>query len=226
MYYPVTCVDNFYSNPNKVREFALSLEYTKEEKYLYPGKRSKPLHEVDMNFFNMFTKKVLSLFHNLNPALPPVNCIIESQFQIIEPGAYEKINEGWVHSDKDIMSGIIYLTPDMSLDCGTTLYRPKKEHSYTLPINSEWKRDQYLNYKKDNEDIYLEKLRENNNMFEEVIKFSNVYNRLITYDSFYFHKESKFFSKNKTPRLTQVFFIHNVFTDNFPIPSSRRFDIV
>ena len=58
MRFPTLCVDDFYINPEKVRDFALSLEYSKPEG-IYPGERTKYLHEIDKKFFHQFCEKLL-----------------------------------------------------------------------------------------------------------------------------------------------------------------------
>ena len=40
MKFPITCYDNFYENPDYIREFALSLDYSPESG-TFPGVRSK-----------------------------------------------------------------------------------------------------------------------------------------------------------------------------------------
>ena len=66
MLFPITCVDDFYSEPDNIRDFALSLEYGKDELSNFPGQRTKMLHEIDSYFFNIFCEKIFSLFFNLS----------------------------------------------------------------------------------------------------------------------------------------------------------------
>ena len=54
---PTSCVDDFYNDPHKVRDLALSLDYSNEDGN-YPGVRSKSLHEIDPYFFDNFCKKI------------------------------------------------------------------------------------------------------------------------------------------------------------------------
>lgn len=224
MYYPITCVDNFYTRPDEVREFALSLDYEKES-VSYPGKRTKHLHLINPDFFDVFCRKFMSLFHDFE-ANQNVTWEIDTQFQIIEPDEIHTINEGWIHRDPGILSGVIYLTPDIPLDYGTSFYRPKKEYRYAKIINCDHKDEYYFSQNKNlNVDFYQQKLRENNDRFEQVAKFSNIYNRLITFSGGYYHKEDKLYTKNTSPRLTQFFCVRKVGSSYFPIPASRRPDI-
>ena len=52
MYYPLYYTTNFFDNPDEIRQWAMSLEFTKPEDGLYPGARTKLLHELDTNFFD------------------------------------------------------------------------------------------------------------------------------------------------------------------------------
>ena len=58
----------------------------------------------------------------------------------------------------------------------------------------------YLNYFLKNKEIADSK-------FEKVIEVENVYNRLVFYDSTYFHTVNHFYVNDFEDRLTQPFFI-------------------
>ena len=61
-------------------------------------------------------------------------------------------------------------------------------------------------------DNTAEKFRiESNNDFEETVRFSNVYNRCIGFDSSHWHCANDF-SKNKEPRLTLIIFWYEIFS--------------
>ena len=65
LHFPAVCVDNFYSDPDRVREWALSLEYKPPPAGQWPGKRSEKLHILDSKFFNDFCCKIFSLYFDL-----------------------------------------------------------------------------------------------------------------------------------------------------------------
>ena len=46
---PTSCVDDFYEDPDSIREYALSLDY-KKEKGNYPGVRTKDLSYINKDF--------------------------------------------------------------------------------------------------------------------------------------------------------------------------------
>lgn len=219
MYFPSICVDDFYNDPVKVREMALSLEYRKTDKNGWPGYRSKMLHEIDPNFFSLFTEKLFSLFYQLKK-YEKLDWLIESYFQLINPSDYGSINEGWIHRDfNTIFAGIIYLTPDSDVECGTSIF--SKKYIGALPANTEYKNEMYLNFDQSKERTYAEKLKENNDQFYETINFGNVFNRLVAYDGSQWHGVKNYSGASSKPRLTQVFFVNEVHSSYFPIPSMR-----
>lgn len=82
----------------------------------------------------------------------------------------------------------------------------------------------FLSYNKNKIDYYQSKIDENNEQFEETVNFKNVYNRLISYDASQYHAVNNLCDEN-VERLTQVFFVHNVFSNYFPIPSSKKIQL-
>lgn len=218
MYFPTLCVDNFFNNPDEVRKFALSLEYTPSETGKWPGKRTHSLDQISQNYFQNFCEKLFLLNYDLRKS--EVSWIVETYFQIIEPGSYEDLNVGWVHKDTAMFAGIIYLTPDIDLNCGTSIFRSSVD--FARPTNVLEKKEMYLNFNKNNKESYQEKLKENNSMFEETIRFNNVYNRLVAYDGSQYHGVNKFYNEDSKPRLTQVFFAKSIVSDHFPIPASKQ----
>lgn len=223
MYFPTICVDNFFNNPNEVRNFALSLEYKKAENTAWPGKRTDLLSNLNSNYFDLFCRKIFSIFFDIKNSQNLYNWEVATYFQIIEPFEYDNINTGWIHFDtRCIFAGIIYLTPDISLECGTSIFKPKK--SYNLPMNYEDKKEMYLNFNESNLTKYEQSLKENNDLFEETINFKNVFNRLVAYDSSQYHGVNSFHD-NKVERLTQVFFINSVNSNYFPIPAMNQIQL-
>ena len=112
---PLTVLDDFFPNPNAIKNYALSLEYKHDQNNI-PGKRSEPLHIINPNLFHYTSNKVLSLFFD---NYQEIYHEIYLSFQLIEdhPG------EGWVHQDPYIFTFIIYLhESNPNVDCGTSLW--------------------------------------------------------------------------------------------------------
>ena len=75
MYFPLTIVDNFFDDFDYVLKLAKSLPYDQKERhyvfnntwhknYTMPGSVTKPLHEIQPDYFRYSTEKILSLFYN------------------------------------------------------------------------------------------------------------------------------------------------------------------
>lgn len=222
MYFPTICVDNFFDDPDAVRNLALSLEYKSTSNIPWPGKRSRPINQISPVYFDQFCKKLMSLSFNLKKE-QDLSWRVETYFQMIEPDQYEHINQGWVHIDDSTYAGLVYLNPSISADCGTSIFKPKSIG--TVPIHLDVKHEMFLNFDKNKSDFYNTKLTENNSQYEETIKFSNIYNRLIAYDGSQHHGVTKFVGPDRQPRLTQVFFVKEISSSHFPIPSARQIQI-
>ena len=225
--FPVSVVDNFFSNPDKVVKFAESLTYTQSNGF-YPGKRTELIHKVNYDFFSSTIFKVLSLFFDLNASIVSFDDTA-MQFQKIQPfNKKEKnhiLNKGLIHQDEsNTLAGVIYLTKKPDLDSGTSLYQEIKKdlkaEEYGQRKKLLYKIDQKKLSQKNMKD-YEKLIMECNQSFEEVINVKNVYNRLILYPGNYFHTGNYFTSKE---RLTLVFFMKILNTQS-PLPIIRKNNI-
>ena len=224
MYFPSICVDNFFNNPKEIREFASTLDFydTSVIGGTWPGKRTKPLHIISPNYFELFTRKVLSLIFpvrlNGNPAF-----ICDTAFHLIEPYDGNGIESGWVHTDENsFLAGLVYLNESIDSNCGTTIFRPKEIAN--RPINHEYKNAMFTNTNL-NKELLNDKRKENNEQFEETIIYKNIFNRLIAYDATNYHTQSNLEFFGSEPRLTQVFFFRQINSNYFPIPESKTIQL-
>jgi len=210
---PALCIDDFYSDPDSVREFALKQQYSFPLEGNYPGKRTRRLDELDRNFFNQFCNKLLSVFFDLDSE--SINYEIETSFQLIpsiDPNPMSPKNMGWVHYDDDvdvIFAGVIFLTPEIDLNCGTSIF---KLVDSTKLDSSNAKMDFYKNGIDLNYDNCIQ---QHKSAYVETIRFNNVYNRLIAFDSSCAHGVNSYYSDTE-PRLTQVFFVTKIDTKTLP----------
>ena len=218
MLFPTTCIDNFFEDPKAIRELAFSLERHSDPEGMWPGKRTKMLHEVLPEYSNFFCAKLMRTFYDFRKH--QVNWQIESYFQFIDPYSENaEVNEGWVHKDKDaVLAGVIYLNEKPEITAGTSLFARKTVTSDA--IYTDEKHEFFKNPANVDEKTYVEKLKENNDNFVETLTVGNVYNRMICYDGAYYHRANSFLC-GEEPRLTQVFFVRNLNADWYPIPSMR-----
>lgn len=107
-------VNDFYSNPDEVRTFALSQEFNVTGNF--PGKRTKSFLDQGMKdgiqYAMQFAGKVTDWFE----ADGYTGC-----YQLCTAN-----DRTWIHSDyHNMWAGVLYLTPDAPHTSGTALYRYK-----------------------------------------------------------------------------------------------------
>lgn len=226
--FPITVIDNFFEDPYKIREFALSCEFSGFAEN-FPGERTAMLSEISPNYFNSFCYKLFSLFysyeHDANVAWD-----VNTRFQKIYPFDEDKsspLNSGWIHSDSHaVAAGVIYLNPKPHLDAGTSFYRIKDDVFDTSKVDYRFRNDLFANKEIDPEACKgeLDKL---NNLYDKTLEVGNVFNRMAFYGSDIHHKENNFVASDTEPRLTQVFFIYKIESSeqSGPIPRMKEHNI-
>ena len=179
-------VDNFYENPDAVREFALQQDYLEggigrgfigrrtEQQFLFSGLKER--------FEEIMGRRITAWEeHGMN-----------GRFQISwsgEPLVY--------HCDSQKWGGMLYLTPDAPYQCGTTLYAHKQTRARTY-FDKGWD----AAWKDIPGDPHLD-----GTPFEPVDVLGNVYNRLVIFDASAIHSASQYFGTVKeNARLWQMFF--------------------
>lgn len=182
----VWVVDNFYDDPDSVREFALSLDYDiggigrgyignrTHQQYLFP--------ELKESFESIMSKKITKWEeYDMN-----------GRFQYCwsgQPSVY--------HVDDQMWGGMLYLTPGAPYQCGTTLHAHKKTRARTYHDDG-WD-DAWVNIPGD---VHLDRTP-----FETVDVIGNVYNRLVIFDAKCIHSASEYFGTvMENCRLWQMFF--------------------
>ena len=222
MNFPFICVDNFYEDPDEIVAYAKTKKYFSDPIGQWPGKRwdSKD-KENNLTFFSWVGRKILSCYFGQQAC--KINFGGNNSFQLIMPSEKaahrlspnEQSSKGWIHSDGDsILGAVVYLNKNQDNNNGTSMYRRKKLGC--LAINGDTKRKFYTN--KISVEEHKRGLKENNEQFEETLRVSSVYNRLICYDGQQFHAQN--FSPLDEDRLTQVIFIKVL---NAPPPLPERF---
>ena len=125
-------VDNFYSNVDEVREFALQQDFGVRGNY--PGQRTEPfLNQSVMN---------------------TIESILEPQWgKIIDwgdeyTGAYQYTTakeRSWIHCDHTTRwAGVCYLTPNAPLSAGTGLFKHKETGLVGHPLKEDGSYDREL----------------------------------------------------------------------------------
>jgi len=205
VHFPITVVDDFFEYPDEVREFALQQEYFSDPDNNWPGKRSKPLHEINYNLYNSCVSKFVSLFYDLNLVSGEWNG--HASFQIVD-AQYEN---GWVHADENLITAIVYLSKNVC-GSGTTIYRPIDPTIAGIK-NIDKKQESFndTSLVKANREFQLK----NNQQFRPTVTVESEYNRLFLFDSHLYHAANNFYGSNlESNRLTLIFFIYKLTFNN------------
>lgn len=115
-------VDNFLENPDKVRKFALSLDYRKRNEHEnFEGIRGPLIKEVNINMHNKICNKIIFEYYRKNP----VSFVADLQFHKTQE--IDKKDPQFmyhrIHQDKGLIAGMVYLTPNAPINCGTQTYQ-------------------------------------------------------------------------------------------------------
>jgi hypothetical protein len=183
-------VDNFFENPDFIRDSALNLPYDFIADY--PGMRTQGVCQ----------KQSLELKEKFERIL---NLSI-SRWDMFDGDKKKHMNtcyqvclaedRTWIHHDYTTWAGIVYLTPDPDINSGTGFFKHKETGI------SHWSKDDPSTDFNTTSDMYdLDK-------WELTAEVKNIYNRLIIYKANQYHRSMVpgFGNNYVTGRLTQVFF--------------------
>lgn len=173
-------VDNFYTDPLGVRDFAMSVEF-KEDLRWYKGLRSVNVYrteEMKHAFEHIIGEEIKNFFENG----------YNGCFQITtsnDPQVY--------HYDVQKWAAMIYLTPDAPYKSGTRLHRSRitgLRHSSEEGVDLSFNMGFYDSTK-----------------FETIDSAGNIFNRLVIMDAKCIHSAGPYFGNTpETGRLTHLFF--------------------
>lgn len=173
-------VDDFYTNPDEVRNYALTqVEYEQDLRW-YKGLRSKTVYRpegIKEAFEHIIGQKIV----DFNSGYNGVFQLMMSQ----DPQVY--------HYDTQRWAGMIYLTPNAPLVSGTRLHRSKR--NFTTHRDNPGADSAFLG------DFY------DSTCFDLADQAANIYNRLVIMDAGCFHSAGPYFGNTMdTGRLTHLFF--------------------
>ena len=176
----VWVVDNFYSDPYAVREYALKQEFKPEIEYF---KGSRTIEQ----YFVPGTKEAFERIMGIKIREWESHGMC-GRFQYCtaqDPLVY--------HNDGQTWAAMIYLNPDAPYCTGTSLYASKNGARRTTDVNFD-------------NTIYSGGFYDDTK-FELVDSIGNVFNRLFIFDAQNIHAASKYFGQTKEDsRLFHIFF--------------------
>lgn len=186
----IIVVDDFYTDPDRVRQLALSCKFYEDKNY-YQGQRTEPLLADDIKgIFERLMQRYITKWNY------PVN----GAFQ------YTTAEDKLVyHMDSQQWAAIIYLTPHAPVESGTSFYKSNV---------SQLRMDSRLEYPEHDEDWHHTAVDAtfrggflDSTKFTEIDRIGNVYNRLVIWNAKMIHAATKYFGKSKEDgRLFQIFF--------------------
>jgi hypothetical protein len=216
-------VDDFFSDPIAVKNYGKSLPMESQLEGNWPGRRTKALFHIDKGLNDAIVLKILSCYYDLT--YQEVYWERSSLlFQEIPAFSQEKNdirNKGWIHQDTEHeniyeLAGLIYLNENIDPDSGTSLLKLVKD-DYVTYHNHFAKNWLYENNKEYVEEYYTNEYSKHESFFIEKTRFQNIFNRLIMYDPNEFHRANSYFSLEKEPRLTLVYFIGGLTAGRYPM---------
>tara|TARA_B100000945_G_C20231182_1_gene525384 strand:+ start:78 stop:797 length:720 start_codon:yes stop_codon:yes gene_type:complete len=218
--FPSLCFDDFYNDPDSVRDFALSIDDYSNKSGFHPGLRSKMLLQYDERFCRNSINKFLSLFDDWGLAGATFDC--STMFQKIwrfSSDCNDPVNTGWIHIDDNVdIAGVVYLDPNPDINNGTSFYYPKfLQSGYNDVLKGNTPEYERIFGNKtdrcfiDDIDWFRKNIIINNKQYELTMEIKNCYNRCIAYSGEQFHTQSNYWMSNEDDfRLAQVFFISNL----------------
>ena len=192
MAYNLIVIDNFYSNPEEIREFALKQEFNVRGNY--PGLRTVPFLADNLKeYINSYIRE-----HHGEIIWPSgeYHCCGSYQYTT----AYDRT---WIHSDGgDAWAGVWYGTPNAPISSGTGFFRHKETGLMKHPRNENGgTNEELLEYLYQDDHDYTK--------WDKIMEVGNIFNRLVIYNGDYFHTSLDYFGRDKYDgRLFQTFFFN------------------
>mgnify|MGYP003651021610 CR=1 FL=1 len=216
------CVDRFFENPTEVRDLALSLPMSNKPPDSMSGLRTKRLLGIDDELTDSIAQKILSCYFDSPVRYNRADMLFNKVPNIsAQEDSYQ--HQGLTYHDGGPeytkLAGVVYLTPDINLDAGTSLFKLKKGERYYKQghgIDPDYEEIRSTYHSGDYPPEMEQKHRAWNNRFEETLRFQNVYNRMVCYDGREFRRANNRYS-NVDPRLTLSFFISGIICDTLPL---------
>jgi len=192
-------VDNFYENPDAVRQFALGVDYEQGGGRNWPGRDSIDEHGKE-DLIRMVSEIV-------GQKLTTKSCNKCSYFRRTKVGEHGTQD---IHFDPNpglVWAGIIYLTPTFHPTGGTKFWKhkefgwefaPTQEQAARCGVQSQ--QDMVNFFNTDGKD---------RNKWIETDNISFKYNRLVMFNPFMFHSNGEWFgTDDQSARLVQLLFFH------------------
>ena len=211
-FFPVV-VDDFFNDPEMIVDYGKSLRKEQAGYPAQPGLRSKSLWEINEHLARAIMLKIMSCYYDLEYTNLSWE-MSDMRFQEVPRFSENKNdvrNKGWIHQDDEFgdmfqLAGLIYLTPDIDPDSGTSLYNAKSNNYHKIYSKDVLYKDGSF----DREEHTKSQIKQEEN-FEEKLRVQNIFNRLIAYDTSEWHRANSYYNGDgKDARLTLGFFVGKI----------------
>ena len=211
MSYPLIIKDNFFPDPDAIERLIKEIDYPVSTGN-WPGRRSLYLQEINLKLHVYITQKIFLLFHDQLP-----NFNMNVSFQKIKPfvdgDKWNKKNLGWIHNDACLFGGVIYLDKNPDKDAGTSIYKSKDGFDVPLTHESQLVKEKHFAGEQIYDEEYNRIYDTMRNQYEETLKISNLYNRLVLIPGDQPHAATTFGDKERN---TIVFFCYDLMGVSLP----------
>lgn len=185
-------VEDFYDNPDLVREYAMSQEFSPNPQH-HKGDRTqaKTIFKGTKSFFEGILHKRITHWddHLYNGVFQ--YCVAQDSLVY--------------HTDHQSYAAVVFLTPDAPVECGTSFYKSKHNGLMRAPTQADCDRTGKSAEQLAEEMFagnYYDKTR-----WEPVDVIGNVYNRMVIWDARRVHAASAYFgNRMDNSRLFHMFF--------------------
>ena len=224
MSYPLIIKDNFFLDPDAIVKLSKKANYCSSSE-MYPGIRSECFSEVNNKLFLFIGDKIFSLIHDDPPKYYRMKIAFQKIHPFVQNDKWNKKNIGWIHKDGCVFGGVIYLDKNPDKDAGTGIFKSKYGFD-TQTIESEFIRRGLYSGKKIDDKEYNNAYDIIRDQYEETLRVTNVYNRLVLLPGDQMHAMTTTGDKERT---TIVFFCNEISgvcppefkVTTFPIPNDQ-----
>jgi hypothetical protein len=185
-------IDDFYENPDEIRDFALSRGYAPHLEY-HKGQRTESKYIPDGIKETLETLLRMEITSWEDQGANGVFQFCTAEDSLV------------YHVDAQTYAAVVFLTPNAPVSCGTTFFKSKSTGLLHSPTDEDSER---IGRSKD--DLSFEIFKNNfydKTDLEVVDVVGNVYNRLVIWDAKLIHAASEYFGDQKqNSRLFHMFF--------------------
>jgi len=211
-------IDNFYSNPNAVRDYALSLPYKKD---VMGNHFWRTTPRLNFNIVPLLEKYVGSkIVIDKNWKEHPVDEYVEmnmSFYKIINNPYDDYVHANHIHHDFVHWTGIVYLSPDLPPNVGTQLWRHKPSGDEFAHGDDSFTSKIYTSDLSVNPEMYDNRGEDAvspngivSNDWEKTDYMAYKYNRLVLFRGTMFHSSAHTKEIPDGDRLNQFFYFNQV----------------